>query len=125
MVPNIIAPLVFAAGLFLLFYVYLGYPFLVTSFSRRRGGHHKPETYPRVSLVFCAHNEEAVLPGKIANCKTLNYPADLLEFCVGSDGSEDGTNALLQSWARDPRVRLEPRGEGGDRRRPDHGPGRP
>jgi cellulose synthase/poly-beta-1,6-N-acetylglucosamine synthase-like glycosyltransferase len=56
--------------------------------------------------VFCAHNEAAVLPEKITNCQALDYPANLLEFCVGSDGSTDGTNALLQSWARDPRVRL-------------------
>jgi len=47
-----------------------------------------------------------VLPEKIANCRALNYPAELLEFCVGSDGSTDGTNALLQAWAEDPRVRL-------------------
>jgi cellulose synthase/poly-beta-1,6-N-acetylglucosamine synthase-like glycosyltransferase len=62
--------------------------------------------YPRVTLVFCAHNEAAVLPEKIANCQALDYPAELLEFCVGSDGSTDGTNALLQAWAQDPRVRL-------------------
>jgi cellulose synthase/poly-beta-1,6-N-acetylglucosamine synthase-like glycosyltransferase len=62
--------------------------------------------FPRVTLVFCAHNEEAVLPKKIANCRALDYPANLLEFCVGSDGSTDGTNALLQAWATDPHVRL-------------------
>jgi cellulose synthase/poly-beta-1,6-N-acetylglucosamine synthase-like glycosyltransferase len=61
---------------------------------------------PRVTLVFCAHNEETVLPEKIANCRALDYPAGLLEFCVGSDGSTDGTNTLLQAWAADPRVRL-------------------
>lgn len=61
---------------------------------------------PRVTLVFCAHNEELALGEKIANSNSLDYPANLLEFCVGSDGSTDGTNALLESWANDPRVRL-------------------
>jgi cellulose synthase/poly-beta-1,6-N-acetylglucosamine synthase-like glycosyltransferase len=56
--------------------------------------------------VFCAHNEEGALLAKIANCRALDYPAELVEFCVGSDGSTDGTNALLQAWAEDPRVRL-------------------
>ena len=61
---------------------------------------------PRVTLVFCAHNEEEVLPDKIANCISLDYPSHLMEFCVGSDGSSDATNILLEEWARDPRVRL-------------------
>jgi cellulose synthase/poly-beta-1,6-N-acetylglucosamine synthase-like glycosyltransferase len=57
-------------------------------------------------LVFCAHNEAGVLAEKIANCRALDYPTDCLEFCVGSDGSTDGTNALLEAWARDSRVQL-------------------
>lgn len=106
MVLNTIASLVFAASLFLLFYVYLGYPFLVATFARRGRGPLNSETFPQVSLVFCAHNEAAVLPEKISNCNTLHYPADRLTFYVGSDGSQDGTNALLQSWAEDSRVHL-------------------
>jgi cellulose synthase/poly-beta-1,6-N-acetylglucosamine synthase-like glycosyltransferase len=57
-------------------------------------------------VVFCAHNEADILPEKIANCCALDYPADRLEFCVGSDGSTDETNALLQSWAKKAHVRL-------------------
>jgi cellulose synthase/poly-beta-1,6-N-acetylglucosamine synthase-like glycosyltransferase len=96
----------FAVAALVIFYVYLLYPFLLTRLARPRVTTRKQATEPPVTLIFCAHNEEAVLPEKIANCRALDYPADLLEFCVGSDGSTDGTNALLQGWAKDPRVRL-------------------
>jgi cellulose synthase/poly-beta-1,6-N-acetylglucosamine synthase-like glycosyltransferase len=105
-VHNSVVLITFTAVWVLLFYAYIGYPVLVTAFARRERRAQQIGVYPRVTLVFCAHNEEAVLPAKIANCQALDYPAELLEFCVGSDGSTDGTNALLQSWARDPRVRL-------------------
>jgi cellulose synthase/poly-beta-1,6-N-acetylglucosamine synthase-like glycosyltransferase len=108
------ALIAFIAGCFLLFYVYVGYPMLIAVCARQKKRCRHVALYPRVTLVFCAHNEAAILPEKIANCCALDYPADLLEFCVGSDGSTDDTNVLLQSWACDPRVRLtlNPKREG-------------
>jgi cellulose synthase/poly-beta-1,6-N-acetylglucosamine synthase-like glycosyltransferase len=100
------ALIVFIVGWSLIVYVYFGYPVLVTALAKHPVRSREPEGYPRVTVLFCAHNEAAILPEKIANCKVLDYPADLLEFCVGSDGSTDGTNALLQDWAKDPRVHL-------------------
>ena len=38
------------------------------------------------------------------HCAHVVWPD--VAFCVGSDGSTDGTKALLQAWARDPNVRL-------------------
>jgi cellulose synthase/poly-beta-1,6-N-acetylglucosamine synthase-like glycosyltransferase len=96
----------FAVGGFVILYVYFVYPLLLTLFARPRSTTLKQAADPRVTLLFCAHNEEAALPEKIANCRALDYPTDLLEFCVGSDGSTDGTNALLQVWAQDVRVHL-------------------
>ena len=96
----------FVFALLIISYVYLAYPILVTVFPGRHTTSLEPLYYPRVTVIFCAHNEEAFLPDKITNCENLDYPAHLLEFCVGSDGSTDGTNDLLQSWAQDPRVRL-------------------
>ena len=103
-----VALIVFTASAVLLFYVYVGYPLLITVCARQRGREREPQqaTTPCVTVVFCAHNEAEVLPEKIANCHALDYPADRLEFCVGSDGSTDGTNTLLQSWAGEARVRL-------------------
>ena len=101
-----VALIAFLVSGFLLFYVYVGYPVLVTMCARQRTRHRPLAVYPKVTVVFCAHNEAEVLPEKIANCALLDYPADRLEFCVGSDGSTDETNALLQSWAGEARVRL-------------------
>jgi cellulose synthase/poly-beta-1,6-N-acetylglucosamine synthase-like glycosyltransferase len=98
--------IVFISSSLLILYVYIGYPLILTALARPRRRHGTLSCYPRVTIVFCAHNEEAVLPEKIANCRAVNYPPELLEFCVGSDGSTDGTNALLQAWAEDSRVRL-------------------
>lgn len=49
---------------------------------------------PRVSLVFAAHNEAAVIARKMENCTRLNYPAGWLEILVGCDGCTDETAAL-------------------------------
>jgi len=45
-----------------------------------------------------AYNEEKNLPAKLANLATLDYPADLLDVVVVSDGSVDGTNKILGAW---------------------------
>lgn len=60
---------------------------------------------PAVSVVIPAHNEERVLPAKLANLAQLDYPADRLEVVFVSDGSTDRTNELLDR-AQDPRVRV-------------------
>jgi cellulose synthase/poly-beta-1,6-N-acetylglucosamine synthase-like glycosyltransferase len=52
---------------------------------------------PGVSLIVPAHNEEKVLPGKIENLRELDFPRDRLQVIFVSDGSEDGTNQILQN----------------------------
>ena len=44
------------------------------------------------------YNEEKNLPGKLTNLAELDYPADLLDVIVVSDGSIDGTNRILDAW---------------------------
>lgn len=60
---------------------------------------------PHIALVVAAYNEEAVLAGKLENTWQLDYPASRLEVLIGSDGSCDGTNAILQAC---PDSRLRP-----------------
>lgn len=55
-----------------------------------------PDMLPAVSLVISAHNEEAHLPDKLSNIRAFDYPRDRLEVIFVSDGSTDGTNAILQ-----------------------------
>jgi cellulose synthase/poly-beta-1,6-N-acetylglucosamine synthase-like glycosyltransferase len=57
-----------------------------------------------VCLLIAAYNEETVIADKLANACALDYPAELLDIVVASDGSTDGTNDSVRRFA--PRVRL-------------------
>lgn len=61
---------------------------------------------PLVSVVMVVRNEEGVLARKLQNLLTLDYPADRLQVVIVSDGSTDGTEAILRDRASDPRVQV-------------------
>jgi len=63
----------------------------------RRAAMPAADTLPAVSLIISAHNEQAHLPDKLANIRAFDYPRDRLEVIFVSDGSTDGTNAILQA----------------------------
>jgi cellulose synthase/poly-beta-1,6-N-acetylglucosamine synthase-like glycosyltransferase len=56
----------------------------------------RDDALPHVTMVISAYNEEKVLPGKIANCKEIDYPQHKMSFLFGSDGSDDRTNEILK-----------------------------
>lgn len=84
-------------------YSYVGYPALLAALARWRPAPavRKAPCLPSVSLVMVAHNEEERLAAKLRNCLDLDYPRDLLEILVASDGSRDGTEEIARSFARD------------------------
>ncbi|CCH55981.1 Biofilm PIA synthesis N-glycosyltransferase icaA [Fibrisoma limi BUZ 3] len=90
--------------LFLAVYTYLGYGVLVWAIVKIRRwlgkGHAEPNwrtTYlPDVTLVVPAYNEMGCLPDKLANCLSLDYPADKLSLLFVAEGSTDGSIAYLQ-----------------------------
>jgi len=59
-------------------------------------------------------NEEAIIARKLDNLLTLDYPQDKLDVVVVSDGSSDGTAAVLAEFAGNPRVKtlLKPASQG-------------
>jgi cellulose synthase/poly-beta-1,6-N-acetylglucosamine synthase-like glycosyltransferase len=60
-----------------------------------------------VSINLSVYNEEEVIRDKIENFLALDYPRDLLEFLVVSDGCEDRTEDIVSSFAQaDSRIRL-------------------
>lgn len=65
----------------------------------------RAEHLPGVTVVVCASNEEKHIRAKIDDCLRLDYPSDRLEILVVSDGSTDGTDAILAA-IDDPRVRV-------------------
>jgi cellulose synthase/poly-beta-1,6-N-acetylglucosamine synthase-like glycosyltransferase len=81
-------------------YTYIGFPLL----SLLRGllfqrPHKKADILPRVSLVIAAHNEAQCIRTKLENVLALDYPRERLEVIIASDGSSDGTDALVQTYA--------------------------
>ena len=88
-------------------YAYLGYPMWLWLRSRwsprpvRRG-----VVEPTVSAVMVVKNEEAIIARKVENLLGLDYPAEKFEVVVVSDGSTDGTVAILQDLASASNERL-------------------
>ena len=96
-----------------IFYVYAGYPAILTIMARRQRLTRLDENYlPSVALVIAAYNEEKVLREKLENSLALNYPSDRLEIVVVSDGSIDATDEIADSYGHhDVRLyRMNPRG---------------
>jgi biofilm PGA synthesis N-glycosyltransferase PgaC len=97
----------FWVGLGVIAYTYFGYPIWlwIRSCWRPRTAH-RGAYEPFVSVVMIVRNEVGVVDSKLRNLLALNYPPQLTEIVVLSDGSTDGTNELLRGYASDPRVRI-------------------
>src|SRR5436190_24135056 len=91
-------------------YTYLVFPALLALFARLFGHPSRLDqqatsepSIPSVALVVAAYNEAAVIDQKLSNTWALDYSPDRLKLVIGSDGSSDGTNALLEACT-DPRL---------------------
>lgn len=95
-----LAILILLASLILLLWPFLFYPAILQALPERpvlraRAG----DVLPTASLLFCAYNEEASLPPKIANLRALKARHPDLEILACDDGSADATAALLDAAA--------------------------
>jgi cellulose synthase/poly-beta-1,6-N-acetylglucosamine synthase-like glycosyltransferase len=101
---------VFWASLLVLAYVYAGFPAMLWLLTRGKSSappaDPPDDRLPSISFLTAAHNEEPVIEEKIRNCLDLDYPAEKLHFVFVSDGSTDGTDAILERYASHPRVRV-------------------
>jgi poly-beta-1,6-N-acetyl-D-glucosamine synthase len=88
-------------------YTYFGYAgwLWVRSHWRRKQVRQGPFT-PFMSVVMVVRNEERVLEQKLENLLRLDYPSELMQLVVVSDGSTDRTEAILHEYACDPRVNV-------------------
>lgn len=101
------------ATLFASFYVYIGYPLCVWCLARLRPRPVRAAPLePTVTIVIAAHNEAAVIGATLEQLLRVDYPPDKRELIVVSDGSNDGTDEIVQRFqARGVRlIRQEPRG---------------
>ena len=91
----------------LIAYTYLGYPLWLWIRSRWCRKRVRCGPYiPFLSIIMVVHNEEKVLPRKLRNLLELNYPTELLEIVVISDGSTDSTNQILSEHMANPHMRV-------------------
>jgi glycosyltransferase involved in cell wall biosynthesis len=80
-------------------YAYAGYPVLLglLAILRERRWSRGP-IEPTVSLILAVHNEEQRIREKLENTLLQDYPRDRLEILVASDGSTDGTDAIVREF---------------------------
>lgn len=93
--------IIFWIGLFSVVYGFLGYPVFLWLVSFIKSDPvKKGDITPSVSLVISVYNEERILARKIENAFNLDYPRDLLEVAVISDGSTDRTNDIIREYEK-------------------------
>lgn len=54
---------------------------------------------PTITVVMSLYNETQIVESKIRSMLVSDYPRQLLNFIIGSDGSTDGTNAIIGTMA--------------------------
>ena len=96
--------ILFWAGVFLVFYTYLGYGILLWTLVKIREALRPARRYevaaeaPEVTLLIAAYNEQEIVAEKMANCRALEYPASKLRITWITDGSTDRTVELLAAY---------------------------
>ncbi|TGU70449.1 glycosyltransferase family 2 protein [Geomonas terrae] len=107
-------PILLFLFIFLVFWAYFGYPLslYLLSYLRRRNVAKAPIT-PPVTFIITAFNEEKRIREKLENTVALDYPADLLQVVVASDGSTDRTNDIVREYQGRGVVLLEVKDRGG------------
>ena len=83
---------------------YVGYPLILNTIVLLKGKKEfktfsPDDELPRLSILMAAFNEEAVIEKKIRSIFKTSYPLANIELLVGSDNSNDGTNAILKRMA--------------------------
>jgi biofilm PGA synthesis N-glycosyltransferase PgaC len=95
---------IFWISLFIIFYAFVGYGlllFVIIKIKRAlKGKPVLPEAFdlPTCTLIVAAYNEEAFIEQKIQNTLELIYPDNKLQFIFVTDGSTDGTAAIVAKY---------------------------
>jgi cellulose synthase/poly-beta-1,6-N-acetylglucosamine synthase-like glycosyltransferase len=81
-------------------YTLFGYPLLLGLLARWRARPvRKAPWRATVSIILPVYNGERWMAAKLESIRALDYPAELLEILVVSDGSTDGTEDIVQRFA--------------------------
>ena len=91
--------MLFWLGAGTLAYTYVLFPLLVLLRAAVRPRPHRSDDItPTITMVIAAHNEATSIGDKLENLLSLDYPPELLEVVVASDGSDDGTDDIVRAY---------------------------
>ena len=80
-------------------YSYFIYPLILVVLPKQKIATGPSDKLPYLSLIITAHNEEHRIREKLDNTLALDYPNELKEILVASDGSTDQTNQIVEAYA--------------------------
>lgn len=95
-----------AGGILLALYTFALYPAVLAIRARTRRsptftirqGDASVARLPRISIIVTVHNEGHQADSLLASLVALDYPEDLRQILVVSDGSTDGTDEIVRQW---------------------------
>lgn len=94
--------LLFIASAIFVLYVLFGYPALVLLLSRKMDRPFQMRFTPRtVTILLPVRNGEAWIGAKLRSIAKLDYPRNLVQVIVISDGSDDGTEEIVREHQAD------------------------
>lgn len=92
----LIVEILFFSSVLLILHTYAIYPLSVNLLSTLFKRKYKYSSdYPSISIIIAAFNEEKVIKKTIENFFNLQYPEEKFELLIGSDGSTDNTNIII------------------------------
>ncbi len=94
-------PVIFWILATVIFFTYAGYPILLylLSFFKKKKTIKITDDLPSVCIVIAAYNEEVMMEKKLMNTFAQEYPVQLLQVIVITDGSTDATAAIASSFS--------------------------
>ena len=100
-----LAEIIFWLGIALVVYTYVGYGLVLfilikirqTIFGKRQPP--QPESWPTVTVLVAAYNEENDIRQKVQNSLDLDYPKDRIKLLFVTDGSSDRTPEIVAEYA--------------------------
>lgn len=96
-----VALILFWIAVILVFYTYIGFPLAVILRGLLWGHPYKNKELtasPTVSIVISAYNEVRSIGAKLDNILSMDFPRNRLEVVIASDGSTDGTDAIVEAY---------------------------
>ena len=70
-------------------------------FKKKRQQEQERESWPKVSLLLAARNEEELITRSLESIAALDYPQEKLQILIGDDDSSDRTKEIVEDFIRD------------------------